>query len=145
MDAGEVGHLVVSVNTRSLHNERAGFDSRVRKGTLRGTWSRLPPRGVERCTGFDYAAVEDRANIYFEPCDRITLEGFLIEICRRASLLEVWGVPYSVPVEGIHQVHSRRASCAIRRDILGLDGALQFYFAGDQSCLLVLLKFCGQP
>lgn len=144
MDAGTAGPLVVSVNTRSLHNERAGFDSRVRRGTLRGTWTTLPPRGVTACRGFDYAPMEEQANICYETCERSDLEAFLIETCARATLLEAWGVPYSVPVTGLHQIHSRRASCAISRDIQGLDGALQFYFA-DQSTLLVFFKFCGQP
>lgn len=144
MRAGATGPLVISVNTRSLHNERAGFDSRVRRGILRGTWTTLPSQGVVPCSGFDYAPLEQQANIYYEPCERSDLENFLNETCAHATLLEAWGVPYSVPVTGLHQIHSRRASCAISRDIQGLDGALQFYFA-DQSTLLIFFKFCGQP
>ena len=144
MQAGSAGDLVISVNTRSLHNKRAGFDSRVRRGILRGTWSTLPARGVVPCEGFDYTTMEEQANVYYEPCERSELEAFLIETSALATLLEVWGVPYSMPVTGIHQIHSRRTSCAISRDIQGRDGALQFYFA-DQSTLLVFFKFCGQP
>lgn len=144
MQAGAAGQLVVSVNTRSLHNERAGFDSRVRRGILRGTWSTLPVKGVVPCEGFDYAPMEKQANIYYEPCERAELETFLMETSTRATVLEVWGVPYSTPVTGIHQIHSRRASCAISREIQGRDGALQFYFP-DQTSLLVFFKFCGQP
>lgn len=111
---------------------------------MHGAWSTLPSRGVISCGGFDYATIEEQANIYYEPCERSDLEAFLIETCARATLLEAWGVPYSVPVTGLHQIHSRRASCAISRDIQGRDGALQFYFA-DQTTLLVFFKFCGQP
>lgn len=145
MQTGERSPYVVSINTRSLHNERAGFDSRVRRGTLRGAWKTLPPRCIEACAGFDYAPIESEANIFFEYCDRPEMEHFFLQATRRACLLEVWGVPYSWPSAGIHQIHSRRASCAVTRDIHGRDGALRFYFGDDHSSLLVLLKFCGQP
>lgn len=145
MRIGDGRSVVISVNTRSLINERAGFDGRVRRATLRGSWETLPARGLATCAGFDYAALEERANLYYEPCERIELEAFLDRTITRACLLEVWGTAYASPTFGIHQIHSRRASCAAPRDVIGQDGALQFYFGSERTSLLVLFKFCGQP
>ena len=58
---------------------------------------------------------------------------------------QAWGDLYIREHPGIHQVHSRRASCAVPRDIVGRDGALRFYFGRDTVCETLLFKFCGQP
>jgi len=146
MDAGSSRRLFVSVNTLSKRNRDAGFDSRVRAGILRGTWKNPPQRGAEACPGFDYAEFEGRANIYFEHYDRESLEELLVETTLRATLLEVWGTPYFRRYRpGIHQIHSRRPSCAVSEDFPNRDSALRFYFANDQTCALFLFKFCGQP
>jgi len=145
MDAGRGDPLVVSVNTQSKRNRDAGFDPRVRLGILRGSWEHLPPRGMGRCQGFDYAEIEEGANIFYEHHTRESLEDLLLETTSRAILLEVWGAPYhSRWKPGIHQIHSRRASCAVAEDIRNLDGALQFYFREEQRTELFLFKFCGQ-
>ncbi len=85
-------------------------------------------------------------NAYFEHFGRRSLERLLVETTRRATLLEVWGTPYfRKDRSGIHQVHSRKPSCAVFEDVPNRDGALQFYFVSDQSSTLFLFKFCGQP
>lgn len=146
MDAGDAGRVFVSINTLSKRNREAGFDPRVRVGILREAWKNLPERGAQACQGFDYAAVEGRANVYFEHYERSLLEDLLLETTRRAMLLEVWGTPYFRRYRaGIHQVHSRRPSCAVAEDFPNRDGALRFYFTSDQTCALFLFKFCGQP
>ena len=124
----------------------AGFDERLRAGILRETWEALPERGAEAWPGFNYAEIEERANIYFEHHDRSSLERLLIDATRAATLLEVYGTPYlRKNIRGIHQIHSRKPSCAILEDFPNRDGALRFYFERDQISALLLLKFCGQP
>ncbi len=145
IDTGEFGRIRVAVNTDSRNSLMAGFDRRVRVGTLRGTWTELPPRLVQAHRGFDYTEIPDIENIAFEPTPRPLVESLLTRACYRASLLEVWGTPYERPRVGIHQIHSRRASRAVPVDLRGRDGALQFYFRDDHSTLLMLFKFDGQP
>jgi hypothetical protein len=146
MNAGNERPVFVAVNTLSKRNRDAGFDGRVRAGILRGAWHELPKLGCNVCPGFDYADVESRTNAYFEHFDRTSLERLLVETTRRATLLEVWGTPYvRRDRAGIHQVHSRKPSCAVLEDVPNRDGALQFYFVSDQSSTLFLFKFCGQP
>lgn len=137
--------VVVSVNTSSKRNRLAGFDPRIRVGLSRGTWSTLPSCGVEICNSSDYAEIESRENVFFEHYGRQAVEDLLMDRCARACLLEVWGTPYHRRGEGVHQVHSRRASCAVPEDIVGRDGALKFYFQEGQLTEHLLFKFCGQP
>lgn len=145
MDIGGPERVLVSVNTLSIRNRAAGFDPRIRTGIVRATWDHLPPRGAEACSRMDYADIESATNVFFEHFDRPAMEVLLIERCARARLLEVWGAPYHSRQHGLHQVHSRRASCAVQEDIVGRDGALKFYFEQDRSTELILFKFCGQP
>lgn len=145
MNAGSFRPLV-SVNTMSKRNRDAGFDPRIRVGIVRGTWETLPQRGVEAATHFDYEDLERGCSVLFEYYERRDLEDLLLKTTKSAALLEVWGAPYRNKDRfGIHQIHSRRASCAVTADIPGHDGALQFYFSGDKSTALLLFKFCGQP
>jgi len=144
MDVGGDEPLVISVNTFSKRNLFAGFDPRVRVATLRGTWETLPPRGLSVVERFDYAAIETSANVFFEHRERVEIETFIIERCSAARMLEVIGAPYASRRPGLHQVHSRRASCAVTADVVGLDGALRFYFEPPRETEWVLFKFCGQ-
>jgi len=144
MDVGAEEPLVISVNTFSKRNRLAGFDPRVRVATLRGTWDTLPPRGLSVVESFDYAVIENSANVFFEHRERGEIESFLIERCGAARMLEVIGAPYASRRPGLHQVHSRRASCAVTEDVIGLDGALRFYFEAPRETEWVLFKFCGQ-
>jgi hypothetical protein len=146
MNAGAVGRPLVSVNTLSKRNRDAGFDPRVRVGTIRGEWDNLPRRGLEAADSLDYADLEREHNVFFEHYERPKLEELLADTARGAALLEVWGAPYRNNHRlGIHQIHSRRASCAMSADIQGHDGALRFYFQEDKRTLMLLFKFCGQP
>lgn len=143
IDAG--GELVVSVNTSSRKNRVAGFDPRIRVGRSRGRWATLPAPAAEVCESSDYAEIESSNNVFFEHYEREPLEDLLLERSGGACLLEVWGAPYRQRVQGVHQVHSRRASCAVPEDIRRRDGALKFYFEAGQETELFLFKFCGQP
>ena len=147
MDVGSPRPVFVSVNTLSKRNRDAGFDPRVQVGILgEGRWKDLPGRVAEACPGCNYAEVEGRANVYFEHYERRRLEDLLLAATLRAELLEVWGTPYFRRFRaGIHQIHSRRPSCAVAEDLPNRDGALRFYFVSDQTCTLFLFKFCGQP
>jgi len=145
LDPG-LGFLVqVSVNTLSLKNLNGGYDPRIRVGCVRTAVETFPPRGVVELAGFDYAGEESRHNIFYEHYDRRGMEELLLGKCREADLLEAWGVPYRRRIPGLHQIHSRRASCAVAEDRVGEDGGLRFYFHSQRSSLLMLFKFCGQP
>lgn len=143
IDAG--GETLISVNTSSKKNRIAGFDSRIRVGVIRGQWTDLPATGAGVCAFNDYEELEKHANVYFEHHDRTSLEKLLMDRCRSACLLEVWGAPYRQRTPGVHQIHCRRASCAVPEDLRGRDGALKFYFQAGQLTELFLFKFCGQP
>lgn len=137
--------ILVAVNTLSRRNLVAGFDPRIRVGSVREVWSELPRAGFEPYESFDYGAIEAERNVFFEHYEREDLEALLLGLARDAALLEVWGAPYRQRHEGLHQIHSRRRSCAVAEDIVGRDGALKFYFAKENVSLLLLFKFCGQP
>ena len=137
--------MIVSVNTSSKKNRLAGFDPRIRVGLSRGTWTLLPLHGAEICVANDYAEIEARSNVFYEHYERKPLEDLLMDHCARATLIEVWGAPYHQRVQGVHQIHSRRASCAVPEDITGRDGALKFYFESERATEHFLFKFCGQP
>lgn len=139
------GEIVVAVNTLSKRNLVAGFDSRIRVGAVRGTWEVLPRVGAEAWGQMDYARIEAAQNVFYEHYEREALEGLLLGCCAEACFLEVWGAPYRHRRQGIHQVHSRRASCAVAQDITSQDGALKFYFESGRQTLMLLFKFCGQP
>ncbi|HEY5793053.1 MAG TPA: DUF2278 family protein, partial [Chthoniobacterales bacterium] len=88
---------------------------------------------------------EERHNLFYEFHERDRLGWLLLEWTAQARLLEVWGTPYRRKQEGVHQIHSRRASCAVAEDIRGRDGALRFYFDEEREARMVFFKFCGQP
>jgi hypothetical protein len=137
--------LIVSINTSSKKNLLAGFDPRIRLGLSRGTWADLPPDGAEICPANDYEDIESRSNVFFEHYERGPLEDLLKDRCAKACLLEAWGAPYQRIQQGVHQIHSRRASCAVPEDVRGRDGALKFYYESGQVTEHFLFKFCGQP
>lgn len=146
MNAGAAGRPLVSINTLSKRNRDEGFDPRVRVGFIHGKWEELPTRGFEASEPLDYGELEKTHSIFFEHYERRRLEELLAASATRAALLEVWGAPYRNKHRlGIHQIHSRRASCAVTSDIRGHDGALRFYFREDKRTTMFLFKFCGQP
>jgi hypothetical protein len=148
MDCGFQPRVLVSVNTRSLRNAEEGFDARVRVGMVRGENEHLPPRGMMALTAFDYADVEAQNNVFYETKTREEMELLLFHHCEEAVVLQAWGAPYRRRKHpGLHQIHSRRASCAVATDLQGLDGGLRFFYrdaTGIRSVTL-LMKFCGQP
>jgi hypothetical protein len=146
MKAGEIGSVQVSVNTSSRRNLVAGFDSRVRVGVITAPWEDLPSRGFEPWPRFSYDDFEKSTNVFFEHYEREALEKLLLDSVSQACLLEAWGMPYEHRAHpGLHQIHSRRASCAVAEDIRDRDGALRFYFSERKETDLFLFKFCGQP
>lgn len=134
-----------ALNTLSRRNRDAGFESRVRVGILRSTCGQLPEPGIFECGRFDYADIEKQTNIFYEYHNQKEMETLLVEKSGRAILAEIWGDIYAHRHVGIHQIHSRHASCAVAEDIAGRDGALKFYYAEENACELLLFKFCGQP
>jgi hypothetical protein len=96
------------------------------------------------CRGLDYQEIEAATSVPYTEYERPALETLLAEKTGRALFIEAWGEFYIRTHLGIHQVHSRRASCSVLRDYIGRDGAIRFYFAGDAQTELLLFKYCGQ-
>ena len=143
--SGEFGLIRISLNTRSTKCGVAGFDDRVRLGIAESKWSSLPRVGVTRSDGFDYSAVEKQSGVTFDIIEEPTLQNVLIDKGTRAIFAEAWGDLYVRGEEaGVHQIHSRRASVAVTRDLVGRDGAIAFFFE-DHRRELLLMKFMGQP
>jgi hypothetical protein len=137
----------VAINTLSRRNRDAGFDAHVRVGRLRESWTELPLVSVNSLQRFDYADFETHANVIYETLERAEIETLLLDAAARCVRVEAIGTPYHRrPIVGIHQIHSRRASCAVPEDLPGRDGALRFYFdAPEREALWLFFKFCGQP
>jgi hypothetical protein len=134
----------IALSTHSRQNAAAGFDPRIRLGIQASTWTKLPAAGVVKSPGLDYGSVEVAAPVIYLEYERPALETLLIEKATRAICIEAWGELYVRTHVGIHQVHSMRASCSVLRDLVGRDGAIRFYFAGENQAELLLFKYCGQ-
>ena len=143
--AGEIGRLQISMSTCSRHNRAAGFDSRVRVGTIETAWSELPESGVREVPPLDYALIEAEHPVDYTAHDRPAMEQLLMEKSRRAIFVEAWGEFYVRSHIGVHQVHSRRGSFGVPRNVVGQDGAVQFYYREPHLREMLLLKFAGQP
>lgn len=134
-----------SVNTFSRRSELAGFDPRIRVGVVRREWDTLPDVGVFPAHGLNYAAIESETNVFYETPERRELEQILVEKAQASVRIQVWGELYARKKMGLHQIHSRRASCAVPEDLIGHDGALKFFYERDHVAEMLLFKFCGQP
>lgn len=143
--AGEFGRVQISLSTTSRQSRAAGFDPRVRLGIVRSHWSELPFAGVRPAGPLDYATIEKTEPIDYTAQERSAVEELLLAKARRAIFVEAWGEFYVRAHIGIHQVHSRRASFAVPRDVVGQDGAIQFYYPEAKTRELLLFKFAGQP
>lgn len=141
--AGRFGRLLISINTLSLKHAADGFDPRMRVGLVAASWTQLPESGVFPARGLDYAELERAQPIAYAETERADLEKMLREKTDRAICLEAWGALFLRDRLGIHQVHSRRASCSVRSDHVGRDGAVRFYFPG-RNAEMILFKYCGQ-
>jgi len=139
------GRLRVAINTLSRLNRDAGFDARVRVGIIRGKYGEKPNTGLEEFPGFDYAKIEAKEKVAYEFYERDPLSELLMTKAKTAIRAEVWGELYARDHIGLHQIHSRRASSAVKLDLKNRDGALKLYFSEDNTAELFLFKFCGQP
>ena len=143
-----MGHgesLRIALSTHSRQNAAAGFDPRVRVGVVTSAWRELPAPGVLTCRGLDYREIEAAGPVTYIEYERPALEALLAEKTGRAIFIEAWGEFYFRNHLGIHQVHSRRASCSVLQDYTGRDGAIRFYFGSDATAEMLLFKYCGQP
>jgi hypothetical protein len=145
IEAGKFGRIQIALSTLSRQSRAAGFDARIRLGIQRNIWSELPPAGIRPIEGFDYGTIEAVKPIRFETFEREALEQLLAEKTKRAVFVEAWGELYLRAHIGVHQVHSRRASFAVTRDLIGQDGAVRFYFEKPNESEMLLFKFAGQP
>lgn len=145
VEAPPFGRLRVAVNTISKLNRDGGFDPRVRVGIIKSTYTEKPSPGLEECSGLDYAKQEEKHNVIYEAHEQPALTGMLVTKMKAAIRVEVWGELYATDHIGVHQVHSRRASCAVPVDLKGRDGALKLYYPQDNLAEAFLFKFCGQP
>lgn len=139
------GRLRAAINTLSRINRDAGFDARVRVGIVSSTYTEKPATGLEECAGQDYAHIEATQKIVYKPYKREALTELLVAKLKAAIRVEVWGDLYARDHLGIHQIHCRRASCAVSTDYKNRDGALKLYYPTDNLAELFLFKFCGQP
>ncbi len=139
------GRLRASINTLSRLNRDAGFDQRIRVGISRSTYAEKPVIGLEECAGLDYATHEKKHNVTYETYEPAALTELLITKMKIAIRAEIWGELYARDHLGIHQIHCRRASCAVTSDLKGRDGAFKLYYPQDNLAEAFLFKFCGQP
>lgn len=145
VEAPPFGRLRVAINTLSRLNRDGGFDGRVLVGTIRSTYTEKPVAGLEECPGLDYAKQEEKHGVVYEPMDHDAFVAMFVPKMKSAIRAEIWGELYATDHIGIHQVHSRRASCAVPQDLKGRDGALKLYYSQDNLAEAFLFKFCGQP
>ena len=141
--AGRFGRLRIDINTYSLRHVADGFDPRLRVGLISAPWTQLPASGVVAVSGLDYAELERVTPVLYRETERVDLEELLRVKTERALCIEAWGAIYLRDRLGIHQVHSRRASCSVPTEYIGRDGAIRFYFP-ESLAETVLFKYCGQ-
>src|SRR5688572_33182085 len=96
----------IALNTHSRHNAAAGFDPRLRIGIVASIWKGLPPPGLTKSPGLDYAQIEATSGVTYIEYTRPTLEELLTDKAQRAIFIEAWGELYVRTHMGIHQVHS---------------------------------------
>jgi len=144
VDPGVSLRVIISVNTFSLRNGQAGFDPRVRVGIIADTWVKLPERGINECHRFSYDDIPGITAVEFRTVEKVFLEQMILDRVHQSVLLEAWGSPYQRESPGIHQIHSRKASCAVQESVDGRDGALRFFFQEQKRTETFLFKFCGQ-
>ena len=144
LDVPPCGPVLLSVNTLSRLNRNANFDAHVRVAIVKTSYAGMPEPFIEEAMGLDYATVEAQFHPRWESYERDPLAELLMARARAALRIEAWGEIYRAQHLGLHQIHSRRASCAVKTDIIGHDGALRFYLR-DGHAEMFLFKFCGQP
>ena len=143
LDVPPCGPVLLSVNTLSRLNRNANFDAHVRVAIVKTSYAGMPEPFIEEAMGLDYATVEAQFHPRWETYERDSLAALLMARARAALRIEAWGEIYRTQHLGLHQIHSRRASCAVKTDVIGHDGALRFYLR-DGHAEMFLFKFCGQ-
>ena len=144
LDVTPCGPVLLSVNTLSRLNRNANFDPRVSVAIVKTSYAGMPEPFIEEAMGLDYATVEAQFHPRWESYERDPLAELLMARARAALRIEAWGEIYRAQHLGLHQIHSRRASCAVKTDVIGHDGALRFYLPEGRAEMF-LFKFCGQP
>src|SRR5678816_3914221 len=129
------GRVRAVINTLSRLNRDAGFDARVRVAIVAGSWREKPETGLLEEQGQDYAIIESAVPVSYRFYEHEALAELLISRAKKAVRAEVWGDLYAKDHLGVHQIHCRRASCAVSTDLKNRDGALKLYY-GDNTCLL---------
>lgn len=137
------GPVTIAVNTLSRLNRLAGFDPRLRVAMLRSIWTEKPEPFLDEFPGLDYAEIEAKQPLEYHYYEHEPLAEMLVAKGRAALRVEAWGQLYRRNYLGMHQIHSRRASCAVHQDIVGKDGALRLYLP-DGTTEMYLFKYCGQ-
>ena len=135
----------IALSTHSRQNAGAGFDPRVRVGIVTSPWLKLPVAGMTSFRGLDYHKIEAEAPVTYVDYERPALETLLAGKAERALFIEAWGELYLRNHPGVHQIHSRRASCSVLQDYIGRDGAIRFYYGDNATAEMLLFKYCGQP
>jgi hypothetical protein len=144
IDVPPCGPVLLSVNTLSRLNRNEGFDPLVRVAIVKTSYAGTPEPFIEEAMGLDYATIEAQFHPRWESYEHDSLAELLMRRARAALRVEAWGEIYRKPHLGLHQIHSRRASCAVKTDLIGHDGALRFYLR-DGRAEMFLFKYCGQP
>ena len=143
IDVPPCGNVLLSVNTLSRLNRNAGFEPRVNLGIVKTSYAGMPEPFVEEAVGLDYATIEAQFHPAFEFREPEDMAELLMAKARAAVRIEVWGELYRHGHLGLHQIHSRRASCAVAADVVGKDGAIRFYLPRGKAEMF-LFKYCGQ-
>jgi hypothetical protein len=144
ISSGNHGLVRISLNTHSRSHAKANFDPRMRVAVFQSTWTELPSPGMYPSSGLDYDEIERDQRLAYAAHERSSLELLLVNQCNRASFIETWGECYTRGHLGIHQIHSRRASLSVFKDIIGRDGAIRFYFSDNLLAEMLLFKYAGQ-
>ncbi len=144
ISVAKVGLVLLTVNTSSLRNRLAGFDDRIRVGRIKGPFHCVPTDGISGARLLNYRSIEENQNVFYEHYEREPLEELLAELTTSATWVQAWGVAFARRTLGVHQIHSRRASCAVPEDLIAMDGALRFYREKEKEAEMLLFKFCGQ-
>lgn len=145
IETGKFGRIQIALSTMSRQSRAAGFDPSLAVGIIKSAWSELPAVGIRPIDGLDYHRLEAEHTIDFARFEREALEQLLMHKTRRAIFVEAWGELYLRAHIGVHQIHSRRASFAVARDLIGQDGVVRFYFEKPNETEMLLFKFAGQP
>lgn len=137
------GTVLISVNTISRLSRLAGFDPRVRVGVVSGKWTEKPEAFLDEHEGLNYREFEAEHKIDYQPYEHDPISELLVARGKAAIRIEAWGELYRRDHLGMHQIHSRRASSAVRQDVVGKDGAIQFYLP-DGTREMYFFKYSGQ-